>query len=379
MKKSLLILSLSLLWTLSYGQDTNNELLKKLVEKQILTQDEADEIQQESLQKVEEKDSFAQAADKVKGVLDNPHAQFGGYALFLYKYSDINRIKHTAEPRVVFLSLGGELGNNIRYYILGEVVDPMLFELYAEWTPSKAFGLKVGQMKTPLSFENQISLTNLETVSYTRSISNLTGMAGDVLVGRLTNNNAGRDIGIRIAGSTKNDFLYYALGLYQGAGIDTPENNNSKDLAASLIFQPIKGFRIGGSAYWGEAHYIKPGDTEIGDHVRNRWVISSEYKSERFYTRAEWIKGNDGGTDKEGLYGTAQWYFVPKKFNAVAKVDYYNKNKQVNSEVVDYTLGVNYYFYKQCRLQLNYVYSDYSKNWETPNTNLVLGQLQIVF
>ncbi|WP_165042105.1 porin [Dysgonomonas sp. ZJ709] len=378
MKKSFFMLLLSMLCTLSYGQDTNSELLKKLVEKEILTQDEADEIQRESTLEKQE-DTFTKTTEKIKETFSSPYAQFGGYGLFLYKYNDIAKVKHTAEPRVIFLSLSGELGSNIRYYILGEVVDPMLFEFYGEWTPVKAFGLKAGQMKTPLSMENQISLTGLETVSYTRSVSNLTGMAGDVLVGRLTNNNAGRDIGIRVAGSTKNDLLCYALGLYQGTGINTAENNNSKDLAGSLIFQPIKGFRIGGSAYWGEAHYTKPGDTEIGDHVRNRWVLSSEYKSDRFYARTEWITGNDGGTDKEGLYGTALWYFIPKKFNTVAKVDYYNRNKDVNSEVMDYTLAVNYYFYKQCRLQLNYVYSDYSKDWETRNTNLVLGQLQVVF
>ena len=48
MKKTLFVLAISMVCILCYGQDTNSELLKKLVEKNILTQDEADEIGIES-------------------------------------------------------------------------------------------------------------------------------------------------------------------------------------------------------------------------------------------------------------------------------------------------------------------------------------------
>ena len=75
-----------------------------------------------------------------------------------------------------------------------------------------------------------------------------------------------------------------------------------------------------------------------------------------------------------GLY-----YFVPKKFNAFAKVDYLNQNRDTSKEVIDYTLGLNYYFYGACRFQVNYTYSDYSKSWGEKNSNVVLGQMQIVF
>jgi hypothetical protein len=42
------------------------------------------------------------------------------------------------------------------------------------------------------------------------------------------------------------DLLEYKVGLFQGTGINTTENNNSKDFAANLMLQPIKNFRIGG-------------------------------------------------------------------------------------------------------------------------------------
>lgn len=365
-------------YTTSYGQNSNDELLKKLVEKNILTQSEADEIQKESEPK-DESSSLEKTTRKIREAFDTPYLKFGGYGMFLYRYRDFGDIRHSAEPRVVFISMSGELLKDINYYILAEFVDPMPYEFYGEWTPSKTFNVRAGQMKTPLSIENQFSAAALDAINNTRSISNLTGMGGDVLTPKKTNSSGGRDIGIRISGALEDDLLEYVVGLYQGAGINTSENNNSKDLASSLYIQPVKGLRVGGSVYFGEANYSIDNIAPKDNHVRNRWILSSEYKSDGFYARAEWLHGNDGGIKREGLYGTANWYFVPDKLQALATVDYYNQDKKANSEVMDYTVGMNYWFYKRCRLQLNYTYSDYNKNWAANNTNTVLGQLQIVF
>jgi len=380
MKKLLFLLFLCTLGTLSYAQDKNDELLKKLVEKNILTQSEADSLR---IPQKEEKISFDQKIEKIREAFNTPYMRFGGYGLFLYKYNDMAQVKHSLDARVIFLSMRGELTKNLKYFILAEFVKPMPYEFYAEWTPTDEFNLRVGQMKTPLSLENQMSLTDIEGIMNTRSISALIGMTDDVQALQNGKNNSGRDVGATIYGSlfkTKtHDLLEYKLGLYQGTGINTSENNNSKDFATNIMLQPVQGFRIGGGAYFGETRYTKPGDTEVGNHVRNRWIVSSDYRSERVYARTEWITANDGGISKEGLHGMGLYYFIPKKLNAFAKVDYLNQDKDTNNEVIDYTLGVNYHFYGPCRLQLNYTYSDYSKSWGERNTNVVLGQLQIVF
>lgn len=173
--------------------------------------------------------------------------------------------------------------------------------------------------------------------------------------------------------------LQYAIGIFQGTGVSTSAKNNNKDFAGTLMLQPLKGFRLGGGAYFGKATYMQGTDIVASDHVRNRWIASADYTSDRFAGRAEWLRGNDGGVQKEGLYGMALYYLMPKKLNALAKVDYYNRNKDVNSEVIDYTFGINYYFYSQCRIQVNYTYSDYSKQWNADNSNSVMAQLQIAF
>lgn len=380
MKKFLFVLSLCVACTLVYAQDSNSELLKKLVEKNILTQSEADSIRGNAPAKSALENG---TTEKIRQAFNTPYMRFGGYGLFMYRYSDVANVKHDFEPRVIFLSMRGELTKNLKYFILAEFVNPMPYEFWGEWTPAKEFNIRLGQMKTPLSLENQISLTDIEGVFNTRSISALIGMGDDVQRQQNNKNNTGRDAGVMAYGNLlktqTHDLLEYKIGLFQGTGINTTENNNSKDFAANLMLQPIKNFRIGGGVYLGEAKYIKPGETEKNDHVRNRWIASSDYRSERVYARAEWIRGNDGGISKEGLHGMGLYYFIPKKFNAFAKVDYLNQNRDTSKEVIDYTLGLNYYFYGACRFQVNYTYSDYSKSWGEKNSNVVLGQMQIVF
>lgn len=387
MKRFLFMLSLCATCGLIYAQDSNNELLKKLVEKNVLTQSEADSLRQKPVQK-EGNPSFSQTVDKVREAFNTPYMRFGGYGLFMYKYNDLAETKHSLDARVIFLSMRGEITKNFKYFILAEFVKPMPYEFWGEWSPANEFNLRLGQMKTPLSLENQMSLTDIEAVLNTRSVSSLIGMTGDVQQEQNGKNNSGRDVGIMAHGNLFNmqthDLLEYRIGVYQGTGINTSENNNSKDFAANIMLQPVKGFRIGGGAYFGEAKYLRPAymnsdDTEESNHVRNRWIVNSDYRSERLYARAEWIKANDGGISKEGLHGIGLYYFIPKKLNGFAKVDYLNQNKDTNNELIEYTLGVNYHFYGPCRFQLNYVYSDYSKSWGERSSNTVLGQMQIVF
>ncbi|MDR2954656.1 MAG: OprO/OprP family phosphate-selective porin [Prevotella sp.] len=362
----------------------SDELLKKLVEKNILTQSEANELK--SSAKEEKKSSAAgQTVGKVRDFFNSPYFQLSGNGQLMYQYTDVNRIHHNFRAKNLFLIANGKLNDSFRYGFNIELVNPSVQEFWGEWTAAKEFNLKVGQFKSPFTMENQLVPATLETVSYSRTISNLVGYAGedDVMRSQNGKNNFGRDAGIMASGElipmATHNFIQYSAGMFQGTGVTTNETNNGKDFAGMLLLQPVKGLRIGGGAYLGQATYLKAGDEEISDHVRDRWYLSANYKSDRFYARSEWIHGNDGGIDKEGIYGLGLFYIIPQKLNVLGKVDYYNRNKDINSEVIDYTVGLNYYFYPMCRVQLNYIYSDYSKKWDAPNSNMVFAQLQIAF
>ena len=68
MKKVLILIFTFISCTLVYGQESNDELLKKLVEKNVLTQAEADQ-----LKKTEKKSTV----EKVRNAFNTPYMQFG--------------------------------------------------------------------------------------------------------------------------------------------------------------------------------------------------------------------------------------------------------------------------------------------------------------
>jgi len=382
MRKIILFITLLTFCGVISAQNSD-DLLNKLVEKNVLTNSEADELR--SSVKEDRQSTVSQTAEKVRNIFNSPYIQIGGNGQLMYRYSDVDRIHHDFKAKNLFISVNGKLNDYFRYGFLIEFVNPSVQEFWGEWTAAKEFNLKAGQFKSPFTLESQYVPATLETASYSRTISNLVGYAGDddVLKKQNNKNNFGRDAGIMASGelfpASGHNIVQYSIGLFQGTGVTTGETNNAKDFAGMLLFQPVKGFRIGGGAYFGQATYIKGSGTAALDHVRNRWYLSTDYKSERFSARAEWIRANDGGIDKEGLYGLGTYYVIPKKLNILGKVDYYNKNKDVNSEVIDYTFGINYYFYSQCRIQINYTFSDYSKKWGDKNSSVVFAQLQIGF
>ncbi|WP_029902578.1 porin [Prevotella sp. 10(H)] len=382
MKKLLILTLLCFLFGAVSAQDSN-ELIKKLVEKNILTQSEADELK--SSVNEEKKSKTTQTVEKVRNIFNSPYIQLGGNGQLMYQYSDVNKTHHDFKAKNLFLSLNGKLNESFRYGFLLEMVNPSVQEFWGEWTAAKEFNLKVGQFKSPFTLESQLVPATLETAAYSRTISNLVGYAGDddVLKKQNNKNNFGRDAGVMISGEllplATHNLLQYSAGLFQGTGVTTGETNNGKDFAGMLLLQPLKGLRVGGGVYFGQASYFKAGEAESADHVRDRWYVSADYKSDRVYARTEWIHANDGGIDKEGIYGLGLFYLIPQKLNVLGKVDYYNSNKDINREAIDYTLGINYYFYPMCRVQLNYTYSDYSNKWDAPNSNVVVAQLQVAF
>lgn len=387
MKKIILFCILSCMAHLyAYSQDVNSKLIQRLVDKEVLTKDEADELKAEiEADQIKEasKNSLTDKVDNVERFIrkgfNTPYLNFGGYGMLTYQYDDDANVKQDLRTRVALLWMQGKFGDHFGYMLMNDFADSGLLEYYAEWMPARSFNLRAGQFKVPFTLENPLSLTVIESVPNTRSVASLSGQALDVGV----NNGGGRDMGIQASGSFlkvgQRDLVYYAVGIFQGRGINARDNNNTKDFAGTLIVEPSAGFRLAGGLYAGQSRYVFKNSDVIEDHVRNRWALSADYSISRFNIRAEWLHGKDGGIKREGLYGLAQWYFMPKKWSTFAKVDHYYTDKDAGSKVIDYMIGTNYYFFKNSRFQLNYQFSDYSKWAGQSTTNTVYAQLQVVF
>ena len=174
-------------------------------------------------------------------------------------------------------------------------------------------------------------------------------------------NHNGRDLGIQANGSLckVNDapLLDYQVGFYNGVGVNTSaDNNQSKDVAVRLVFHPLKGLDVGGSYYDGVGNYIvNATDTKSRNKGRTRWGAELGYEWQGFSLHSEYLKGKDNVITKEGYYVQAAYFLLPQKFQAIAKFDNYDPNKDKADDVSTlYTLGVNYYFNANARLQVAY-------------------------
>ncbi|MDR0873602.1 MAG: OprO/OprP family phosphate-selective porin [Prevotellaceae bacterium] len=330
--------------------------------------------------------SFSQenTIKKLKTAFQSDYFQLNGYGQIIANYSefpDRGQQKLTAQNSLditrAILFAQGKLGAKQQFgYMLMYDFGPSsgLHELYGEWLPINAVNVRLGQYKIPFTLENPMSPTRIETVFFTRSASAMAGSVGDF--NGLDKPKAGRDAGLQVSGRLfkKDDFfqLEYYTGLFNGTGFNTKDNNSHKDFIGTAYYQPIKGLRVGGSVYSGKLYYGLNGAT-AEDHVRNRWTVGAEYNAKYFYGRSEYIAANDGGLRREGAYASLVWKFVPDKWEVLGKYDYYDDG---NKKTQDITAGVNYYFARLSRLQLNYIFTD---DEALGKNNAAALQLQLFF
>ncbi len=401
MKHFLFFAFWSLIACTAAAQTPNEKLLRILVDRNIISSAEADSILKTEDIDRSLRDSLLIGADnklpavkdptplpkidKIRDVFSSPYMKLGGFAQFYFQTSDQNLNPAASEPvhneylvRQAVLWAEGRIAQNFNYMIGFDFAARNLDEVYGEWVPADYFNARFGQFKVPFTIENPSAIIRLESAGYTRSVAALAGINGDV-IGKQT----GRDFGFQISGNLfkreKHFLVQYWGGLFQGTGTNIRDNNNTKDFAGTLVLQPIFGLRLAASMYAGRAYYLKPGDAEPDNHVRNRWSMGFEYLGRPIYARSEWIHANDGGIQKEALYGTVMWRFVPDKWEIFVKADYFNTDKSIDAVVTEYTTGINFYVARLNRIQLNYIFSDYSSGYPLPDANKIVAQLQLFF
>ena len=377
-KKVFFLICILLISVEGYSQNSDEKLIEKLIERGVLTQEDAQDILGERMEEPES----VKKREVIKSLIDNKYLRLGGYAQLLYTYSNTKEVKHDGAVRSAFLSVRGEPADKLSYLVFANLRDPSLTEYYVDWRPLGELQFRAGQQKVPLSIENQLSLSALEFIQNSRTVNHLIGGGKDVLTIQNGKSSGGRDIGIKAYGnlfvSANRPIVEYNAGLYQGSGINKSAPRSDKDFIFNALVSPATGFRIGGGMQFGEAKYSADGKS-VAIHGRDRWLISSDYRSDNFTARAEWINGRDGSIKKEGVYGMVTWSVMPDKWVLLGKADYYNNDKSLNLEVTDYSAGVNLLINKFCRIQANYTYSDYTQKWGNKNSHLAEAQFQIIY
>jgi len=242
-------------------------------------------------------------------------------------------------------------------------------EYYTDYRLSKGNELTVrlGQFKHSYTMENPMSPTQLELVDvYSQAVLYLAGEGPDPLNGV----NYGRDMGLEVYGDLAKGLVHYELALMSGQGVNRKDLNNQKDFIAKLELRPVDGFRVVASGYLGTGCAVGTAawnpEINVGDNYkRNRYSVGAEYKTQPYTgskykearpasIRAEWLGGQDGNVGSRGGYVTTTIPVVDA-LDIVASGETFDRNTKVDGwDQTNLTVGLQYWFYKKCRMQLQY-------------------------
>jgi len=237
-------------------------------------------------------------------------------------------------------------------------------EFYTDYrlTRNKALTVRLGQFKNGLSLENPLSPTAMEAIDvYSEGVTFLTGCGSDPLMGV----QYGRDLGLSLFGETNDGKLRYELEVMNGQGINRKDGNNTKDFIGRLEFRPVKGLNLVATGQIGRGHNIlTDGKTSVynptivngQNYKRNRWTAGFEYKSKAFNAHGEYLEGYDGDVVSRGAYLTGAVPLGTPKVEFVGSYDFFNYNTSLGQYQHKAIAGLQYWFFKKCRFQLQYVY-----------------------
>jgi phosphate-selective porin OprO/OprP len=393
--KLLSISLFTLLFAVKASAQTSDDVLNILIAKGTISQQEADSIRAAA--------AIAKQDDKAKTKVFplglSKAFQLSGYTQVRYQSYpkanradgfDIRRARLTLAGNVstkweyglqvdfVGGTLSAPAGSNTTPSTKTTALAPTLLDAYIAYKYADYLKFTAGQFLLPFSAENNISDRNLELADRSQVVNALVSRKGDGsngIIDSLGNNN-GRDLGIQLSGSfIKVGGRYivdYYAGLFNGAGINVADNNESKDFSGRLLIHPFKILTIGGSYYNGYDRFATTGPNNTKDQLRTRWGAELALNYKAFSLRSEFIRGQDGNDRHlasqpqpaihQGWYAVAGYFILPSKLQAVVKYDTYspevnpkfaglNTESDANTYVI---FGVNYFFNSNVKLQANY-------------------------
>lgn len=324
--------------------------------------------------------TFAQDSSKKKWWQDiKQNTTFGGYVVGKAAFNDQdldskNESHSTFDIRLIRAYVNGKVWD-FKYGLQMEMSGvagsssekgPRVIDAWAEWCKYDFVKIKFGQFKRGFSFENPMNPWDVGYGANAQVISKLAGMSdrvGEHLSG-------GRDLGLQIQGdlipSSKDGhhFLHYQVGAYNGQGINHADRNNSKDIIGGVWVSPVKDLCIGVFGWTGQYSNNVNGKKITVDRNRiaygikyeSKWTVRAEYIQSQGHKISDYIVNETGETSIKGSDKADGWYAtvgvpVTDKCKIYGKWDVYRDQKNKSSQKSIYSVAVNYYFYKNLKIQ----------------------------
>jgi len=279
----------------------------------------------------------------------------------------------------------GNLGKNVKWGIMlgWDRQVASLFEAYLDFQISDSFKIKVGQFTAPGSMSSSLSPTSkldlIERAQITQKWAGNSGLYGY------------RAFGVQAYGDLMKGKLYYAVMLANPktlGGIFTPRvsqsiyavTNNGLGIWGRLEIKPTKCLRLG--VFGGSS---KENETEM---ERSSYGAHIFFVKKHLNFKTEYVAGEHGipGAQKSynGFY--ALLGYKQNKIEPVLRYDFFEPENGVADQFgvekyTNFTFGINYFYSKRIKFQINYVIRDESMalDLEKLKNNLFYIHLQYTF
>lgn len=261
-----------------------------------------------------------------------------------------------------------------------------LWDAYMSYTVDDLLKVTIGQFKYDFTLEGLESTVDRIPVLRAESINDIAGKLG-------TQGASFRDIGVKVNGVFKGALgLSYGLAVINGSGINTGDNNGSKDIVGRMTVTPVEGLTVGVSAYAGKGE-----DEAAAFEVRERaWGADAEFWYEGLRLRGEYISArwknwdSSASAASEGKTGKPRgWYMqasykIPwhEALEVMGRYEEYEKDSNTaDSTLKTATAGLTYYLKGKTRISANYLFRDAggSAVVNAQETNAAGGEIKDLF
>lgn len=284
----------------------------------------------------------AQSGDSSPAVTASKSVKLSGYTQIQFNHLEIGNDTFTI--RRTRVALTGEASRRIKFKFQTDIArTPILLDANIDLVWSGVLNLRVGQFQVPFSMENLTASSNLDTINRSRP--------EETLVPSRDNKALGRDIGAMLFGST--GILEYALGIFNGPGINQRDNDDHKDLAARLVLRPAGFLHVGVSYYDGKRPLTAGGALVDRDRLGFECIIRHGGLS----LKGEYISAWDDDVRRNGWYVQGVYDILPGKAQTVLKFDVLDDVGGLPGRSTSlWTAGVNVVLADKAKFQLNYEY-----------------------
>jgi hypothetical protein len=279
-----------------------------------------------------------------------------------YAYATTASTFDIRRARVLF---SGDFGHKFDYRLQVDFANsPQLLDASLRFKAKTWLNVEAGALKTLLSIENPYSPKELELMDLSPVVMKLVGY--DDLAGIKA---SGCDIGLAVSGKLlkikERYLLEYAVGIFNGNGINVKDNNKSKDISGRLQLYPVKNLTLSVSCYIGE---MAVPQTDSKYARRDRYAFGLRYDNRYWKIRAEYIHGLTGIALTNAMVPEARPYILTRsdgaylllgyafqqKIMPVGRIDFFREDIHDGQFEINYTAGCSYWIHQHVRCQLNF-------------------------